>query len=130
MDVLVPIDGSEGSFRALAHGVELVDGFGGELSVVHVVDAETEASDGILERAREFLAAEGSDAEPELLSGEDLDVRPSNRVGEAILGLVAERGYDHVVMGHHGAGAVERAVLGSAAETVVRADEVPVTVLP
>ena len=59
-----------------------------------------------------------------------LDLRPANRVGQNILEMVEEEGYDHVVMGHHGAGAVERAILGSAAETVLRSNQVPVTVVP
>ncbi len=130
MDVLAPVDGSEASFRALAFAVGFTERFEGELAVVHVTDSETEATADIVEHAREVLAAEGSDAEPEVVTGAELDVRPSNRVGKAILELVSERGYDHVVMGHHGAGAVERAMLGSAAETVIRADDVPATVVP
>jgi len=130
MDVLVPIDGSDTSFRALSVGAEFLRAFDGHLDVVHVTDTETDATADIIADAREILDAESIDVDPELVTGADLDVRPSNRVGEAILELVTERGYDHVVMGHHGAGAVERAMLGSAAETVVRANEVPVTVVP
>jgi nucleotide-binding universal stress UspA family protein len=33
-------------------------------------------------------------------------------------------------MGHHGSGRIERALVGSAAETVVRGETVPVTVVP
>jgi nucleotide-binding universal stress UspA family protein len=33
-------------------------------------------------------------------------------------------------MGHHGSGAVQRAILGSAAEAVVRSESVPVTIIP
>jgi nucleotide-binding universal stress UspA family protein len=44
--------------------------------------------------------------------------------------MATEQDFDHVVMGHHGSGAVERAILGSAAETVLRAEEFPVTVVP
>mgnify|MGYP002125301219 CR=1 FL=1 len=130
MDVLVPIDGSETSFRALAFGIEFAERFEGDLAVVHFTDSETDATEDIAEHAREVLAGKGSDVEPEVVTGAELDVRPSNRVGEAVLELVSERGFDHVVMGHHGAGAVERAMLGSAAETVLRGDEVPVTVIP
>ena len=54
----------------------------------------------------------------------------ANRVGKDILHLVEERGYDHVVMGHHGTGRIGRAILGSAAETVVQAAEVPSTIIP
>jgi nucleotide-binding universal stress UspA family protein len=130
MQLLVPVDGSETSFRALRFATELARRFEATLHVVHVTDAETDATDEIIERARGVLAEEGVVDDPEIALDVGLEFRPSRRVGEAILDLVEERGYDHVVMGHHGAGVVERAILGSAAETVVRSDRVPVTVIP
>jgi nucleotide-binding universal stress UspA family protein len=130
MEVLVPIDGSECSFRALDFAIEFVRRFEGSLHVVHVSDAETDSTADILERARERLTAAGVEDEPEISTNVDLAFRPADTVGRDILELVAERGYDHVVMGHHGRGAVERAILGSAAHTVVEEESVPVTVVP
>ena len=130
MEILVPIDGSECSYRALDFAIELARRFEASLHVVHVSDAETDATDEILARARERLREEGIEDEPEVSTDVDLAFRPAERVGEVILDLVDERGYDHVVMGHHGAGTLERAILGSAAETVLRAEKVPVTVIP
>lgn len=77
-----------------------------------------------------MLDEHGVDDEPELLTERDLDGRVEAKVGKEILALVEAGGYDHVVMGHHGRGAVDRAILGSAAQVVLRADEVPVTVIP
>jgi len=54
----------------------------------------------------------------------------AGRVGDEILAHADDIEADHVVMGHHGAGMVERAILGSAAETVVRGEAVPVTIVP
>ncbi|MFB6137796.1 MAG: universal stress protein [Halobacteriaceae archaeon] len=130
VDVLVPIDGSEPSMRALRYAAQLVGAFGGSLHVVHFTAEETEATRELIERAEAELAAAGIDADPEVDVDLEMDLRPAKHVGERIVELAEAEGYGHVVMGHHGAGTVERAILGSAAETVVRAEAVPVTVVP
>ena len=128
--ILVPIDGSDCSERALRYAAELSRRFSGTLHVVHVTDVETESTGLLLGRAREVLAEEGVDDEPSISFDLELSFRSSNRVGNDVLKLVEEGEYDHVVMGHHGSGAIDRFILGSAAETVVRAGEVPTTVVP
>jgi nucleotide-binding universal stress UspA family protein len=130
MEILVPIDGSECSMRALRFACEMADRYDGSLHAVHVTDMETDATEEIVRRATEVCDEEGVDDEPEVLSDSSMQFQPSRHVGKDVIKLVQERGYDHVVMGHHGSGAVGRAILGSAAETVVRANEVPVTVIP
>ncbi|MUV59245.1 universal stress protein [Halogeometricum sp. CBA1124] len=129
MKILAPIDGSDCSIRAVEFAVELAVRFDAELHVVHFSDSETDATDIVLDRARDAIAGTDLDSEPEL-SLLELDVVPGNQVGKEILRLVRERDIDHVVMGHHGSGTIERAILGSAAETVVRDESVPVTVVP
>jgi len=128
MDVLVPVDDSDCSFRALGFGADMAARYDADLHVVHFADEESDATDAVLERAQRVLDARDSDADPEVST--DVGVRSSGRAGSEILALVDERGYDHVVMGHHGAGTIERAILGSAAETVLRSEKVPVTVIP
>jgi nucleotide-binding universal stress UspA family protein len=129
MKILAPVDGTECSSRALEFAIELAERFDGTLHVVHFSDAETEATEEILERAEELLAASDLEDDPELLT-RTVDIRLADKVGKEILQVVEDEGYDHVVMGHEGAGRVERALLGSAAETVVRGETVPVTVVP
>lgn len=130
MDILCPVDGSEVSERAVAFAAEMVRRYEGRLQVVHFSDSETDATDQIVSTARDILQEEGIETAPEVETDVGLEFRPGSRVGQDILELVTDRGFDHVVMGHHGSGTVERAILGSAAETVVRANEVPVTVIP
>lgn len=130
MTVLAPIDGTDVSFRALEFAAKLATNFDATLDVVHITDERTEATEDILERARTVLEGTGVEAEPEVSTDLDLEFRPADRVGEDIIRLVEERSYDHVVMGHEGSGTVERAIIGSAAETVLRAERVPVTVIP
>jgi len=130
MDVLVPVDGSDPSERALRFAAEFAREFECSLQVVHVTDKETEATDWIVERAKGILAEEGIESDPRISIDVDLGFRSAEQVGKDILELVESEGYDHVVMGHHGTGMVDRAILGSAAETVVDANEVPVTIVP
>lgn len=130
MEILVPVDGSDCSFRALSFATEMATRYEGAVHVVHFADEETAATAAIFDRARDVVASTDVDAEHELVTDLDREFRPANRVGEGVLELVDERGYDHVVMGHHGSGTVERAIIGSAAETVLRAERVPVTVIP
>jgi nucleotide-binding universal stress UspA family protein len=130
--VLVPIDGSDCSFRALRFAADLLElEAGSELHVVHFTDAETDATDGLVRRAGRVLSEEGVDEEPEVVVDTGLsDPGYADRIGKEILAMVEAEEFDHVVMGHHGSGVIGRAILGSAAETVVRAAEVPATVIP
>lgn len=131
MDVLVPIDGSECSFRALRFAAGFVRRYEADIQVVHVTDVRGEDTEELIERANTVLADEGVEGEPDVV----IDVRVSergyaSRVGKDVLGMIDDEGYDHVVMGHHGQGAIGRIVIGSAAEEVVRGTDVPVTVVP
>lgn len=130
MHILVPIDGSDASFRALRLGARMAKDWHADLSIVHFTDEETDATDTLKTRARDVLEEYGLDAEPEVTTDVELEFRPGDRVGKDILELVDAQDVDHVVMGHHGSGAVERAILGSAAETVLESRRVPVTVVP
>lgn len=129
MDVLVAVDGSESSTRALRRAAEYADRFGAILHVVHVTDHETEATDEVLERAEATLAELDIDAEV-ALDVIEMDVPTDREVGRELLEFVEREGYDHLFMGHEESGVVERAIVGSAAETVIRDATVPVTVVP
>lgn len=129
--VLVPIDGSDVGFRALAFGMELASEFDARLDAVHVTTDRTGEMDSLVERAERLLDSNDVETSLEISPDLELDFRPANRLGNDILDLVAERGYDHVVMGHQEPpGPFERAILGSAAETVLRSERVRLTVVP
>ncbi|WP_267643612.1 universal stress protein [Haloarchaeobius amylolyticus] len=131
MHVLAPIDGSECSFRALEFAIELAERFGGKLDVVHITDHEDEEVDQLLERARAFCEERGRETTPELSYSVGISrMRYANKIGKDILELVEDRDIDHVVMGHHGGNTVDRLVLGSATETVTRANTIGVSVIP
>lgn len=131
MDVLVAVDGSDCGFRALEFAIEFVTRFEGTIHVIHVADHDGAAEQDLLGRVQIRLAEAGIEDQPELVSETQLaNPRYADRVGAAILWVAGERDVDHIVLGHHGPGPIEHAVLGSTAETVVGATEFPTTVIP
>jgi nucleotide-binding universal stress UspA family protein len=132
MHVLVPVDESDCSARALDHGVALARRHDGAVEVIHYTEKRTETSESFRDRLDRRLADEGfDDGGVEVVTDVRLGrLRAADHIGKRVLGRAADRDADHVVMGHHGTGRMGRALLGSAAETVVRGSEVPVTVVP
>lgn len=131
MHVLVPIDGSECSRRALRHAVDVVTARTGRIDVVHFTDIRTEATDDVIEAAEEIFTTAGVEGETEIITDTQVSKpRSSTHIGKRVLQLVDDREYDHVIMGHHGTGAVGELILGSTAKTVIEAGTVPVTVVP
>lgn len=130
MDVLVAIDGSDDSMRALEFAAGFTVRYEAALHVVHVSDKETAATDEVFDRAQDVIDASDVTASLEFRSTDQLSVRPDQTVAKELLGHVSERGIDHVVIGHHGSGRIERAILGSTSETVIRGSTVPVTIVP
>lgn len=130
MRILVPVDGSDCSERALRFAAEMARQYEGTLRVVHITDVETEATEMIMDRARSVLEDEGVDSEPSVSIDVQLTFQGSGRIGNDIVKLATDQDFDHIVMGHHGAGAVDRLILGSVAKTVINAHELPVTIVP
>lgn len=137
--VLVPIDGSPLSYRALEYALEhFPDADVTTLYVIDPVEAAypagfdtvpvgeewyenaTERADGIHEEAREIA----SEFDAELTTVTEVD-RPRH----AILSYVEDHEVEGIVMGSHGREGIERLLLGSVAESVMRRSDVPVTVV-
>ncbi len=140
--VLVAIDGSDQSWRAMEHAL---DQFAGErITALTVVDpmegvyADMEGGYFTHETYDEAIeAGEGLCAEARERAGErgSLDETTFEAVVEVgqpareILSYADEHGVDHVVMGSHGRSGVSRVLFGSVAETVTRRATVPVTIV-
>jgi nucleotide-binding universal stress UspA family protein len=129
MTVLVPIDTSENSFRALEFAAEFAERFDTDLHTMHVTDLETGTTDDLIDRIRETLAETPFEDDPEVIT-DKRRFRANDEVGNVVLDQIDEHEYEHVVMGHHGTGIVGRAILGSATETVLDEIDVPLTIIP
>lgn len=133
--ILIPIDGSACSAQAVAEGVRLAKELGSEVTLLHALNVnpivrdspyEAEAvmrdvrheAAALVEPSRRIAAESGIDARVELADGEPAD--EIARRSEA---------FDLVVIGSHGKGVVERALLGSIAQAVLHRVLRPVLVV-
>lgn len=137
--ILVPYDGSPLSERALEHALENYPAASvTTLYVIDPVDSVYDVESGGLpvaedwyedaqERASEIHAAAEQLASPRdvALTAVTVTGNPAREIRE----YASEHDVDQIVMGSHGRKGIDRALLGSVAETVTRRARVPVTVV-
>jgi nucleotide-binding universal stress UspA family protein len=139
--ILVAIDGSETSIKALDHAVELAKVHGSSINLIAVIE-ELKLPFG----AQYSLWANESHQELmrtslESLNKEMMRVKDSNPGIEVdaivhegdpasiIVRVADEEGYDLIVMGRKGMGIIEGLVMGSVTRKVVKTSNVTVTVV-
>ncbi len=136
--ILVPTDGSAPAKVAAEHAVALADAFGGELHALSVVDDRAYGrviGGSDIERAAENWraaaaeqAAEAARALDSLADEAGVPCHTAVEYGapaEAIRTYAATHGVDLVVVGTHGRTGLDRLLLGSVTERVVRTSDVP-----
>ena len=141
-NILIPTDGSDASQLALKHGLELAKQLGSSVTILFAVEnpfistwggfspSDAGTIGGImddlralgnrtLEAALESARAAGVTASPLLID--------DARVTDAIVS--ASQTHDLIVMATHGRGGLERVLLGSVTEFVIRHARVPTLVV-
>jgi len=135
--ILVPTDGSEGAEAAARHTLHLATAFDSQIHLLSVVDERSYSSaladlDPTIGDQREQFgqqATETVDHLEELVSDPSVTCHTAVEHGiphEAIQSYVAEHNIDLVSMGTHGRTGLDRLLLGSVTERVVRTSDVPV----
>ena len=134
----MPVDGSQGAVRAAAFAAQLARKFGGCVILLHVYDAPTASTLGLLglpavdlEDVRTRLAQDSfrhaidamGDLEPEASLVELGD--PAEQI---VVAATAQR-VDHIVMGTRGLSPVKGLLLGSVSDRVAREAPCPVTLV-
>ena len=133
--VLVPTDGSECARVGARHGVRIADGFDATIHAVHVMDVGagltplglsqgTPAGDDQRATGKELINSVAS-------LGDEIGVTVRTELiegnpAESIHDYVTDNSIDFVVMGTRGRSNIERHLLGSVTEQVVRTSPVPV----
>jgi nucleotide-binding universal stress UspA family protein len=137
--ILVPVDGSSTSIAGLNEALRLAKNQGAKLKLLHIVDemmifGSSEAGFDIepviesmkrggkrvLDRAAKLAAARGIRPETELWEN------VTSRVADVLIARARRWRADLIVMGTHGRRGVNRMLLGSDADLVVRNSPVPV----
>jgi nucleotide-binding universal stress UspA family protein len=132
-ELVVPTDGSDAAEHAADLAVALAGSTGARLHVVHVMDRGVIWEDADARQVTDALSAAGKRAIARVV--DRAETAGIDRVEHAVLqgaphrrivDYAAEHGADLVVMGTHGRTGLERFLLGSVTERVVRLSGVPV----
>lgn len=137
LKVLVPVDGSAASLRAVEYAIKLHKVCqAGQIVLINVqppidavevrrfmkqaeIEAMQESRGGdSLASSRQLLDAAGVAYEPQVLLGP---------VAESIVACAKEKGCDLIIMGNKGETFIQEAVVGSVAHEVLRHSPMPVT---
>ena len=130
--ILLPTDGSDASDRAVEQAVGLARETSAELHVLFVVEDIPYAPEMMDDTVGEELQGIGEEAIAAIEARADeagVDVVSAIRKGaphSAILEYADGEGVDAIVMGTHGRSGLDRYLLGSVTERVVRTADVPV----
>lgn len=136
--ILVPTDGSLAVERAVEHAIDLAGAHDASMDALYVVNAASygglpmeTAWDGVGTALREEGTAAVERVE-ELVDDRDPSIDVETFVvdgspSRSIVDHARTTDCDLVVMGTHGRGGIDRLLLGSVAERVVRRSPVPVT---
>ncbi|WP_394742403.1 universal stress protein [Natronococcus roseus] len=127
-NVLVPTDGSDGTRRAITHALTIADRFD---ATVHALSVVPEGPLGTLEDRADVTAGARRAVErvetEAVRDGVAVTTAVESGVPhEEILDYIDEAGIDMVVMGTQGRTGLDRVLVGSVAERVVRLSDVPV----
>lgn len=127
--ILVPTDGSAGTTHVALQAIDLAEQYDATLYTLYVVDGDTRTllsggGDELRDRGRRAV-----DRVAKLAESHDVEAITEIREGDparTILDYAGEVGANVIVAGTHGRSGVERRVIGSVAERLVRHANCPV----
>lgn len=132
--ILVPTDGSDQP-SVVSHALDLAELADAQLHALYVVDEKAldyQPSESGREETRSVRREEGEEATRHIAEAADergVEVVTAIEEGspaETVVGYADEQDIDVIVMGTHGRSGVDRYVVGSVTEQVVRKSAVPV----
>jgi nucleotide-binding universal stress UspA family protein len=137
--ILVPIDGSENSMRALEHGLALSLKLKSKLTILYIIDVppfvyvqsqqvvnsvmeslEKEAK-SVLESGKSQSKKHGVEPETAFLEGSD--------IASIIIDYSEKNNFDAIVIGSRGHGKVKTVLLGSVSHNVLHNSKIPVLII-
>ncbi len=136
--ILIATDGSEYTKRAVDHGIDLAKSTEAKLYAIYVIDTAAFASipmDAAWESMYELLKQEGDEATRYVADKSEVDGLEVERLtieghpAEEIIKYAEKNSVDLIVMGTLGKSGLDRFLLGSVAEKVVRNSKIPVLVV-
>ncbi len=130
--ILLPTDGSKGSEIALEHALDLAEKYGAEIHVLFVADVRVDSTTDMWANVLGQLEEIGEDAVNEVAEKvEEADIEVVKEVvrgvpHKEINNYAAENNLDLITMGTHGRTGVDRLLIGSVTEKIIRTSQIPV----
>lgn len=131
--ILVPTDGNDGAESALEQAIDLARQYDAALHAIYAIDTPAFSSEldvGVVYDAFEELGRKAVDEIAQQANAAGIDtVETAVLTGSphrAILSYADDHDIDLIVMGTHGRRGLDRYLLGSVTERVVRLADVPV----
>jgi nucleotide-binding universal stress UspA family protein len=135
--ILIATDDSEPAKKAIGEAITLADAFDATLYAVYVLES-AEPRPGVGDhatksdedtKADQALQRVVSQAEERNLDGEVVSAVVRGQPASAILQHATDQDIDLIVVGTHGREGIDRLVVGSVAERVIRDSPVPVVTI-
>lgn len=140
--ILVPTDGSATAQRAVDHALSVAERFDAEVRAIFIVDEglfetplagrgldQEELLSDVEERGRAFVEQVAEAAASRGIDAKGI-LRRDKEIARGILGNARDADVDLIVMGTHGRSGLQRFLLGSVAERVLRGADMPVVLVP
>lgn len=143
--ILLPVDGSEQAKRAGEEAIAMADAAGDDIIVLYVIDTDylyalpqqelsDQISEGLRKEGEKALELFRKDLEVKQCGGTCKNINITTKIKEGkpadvILKTIEEEGVNQVVMGKSGKRGIEKLMLGSTTERVLRSAGVPVNVV-
>lgn len=138
MKILVPVDGSDNSFRALDQAILLAKGTGASVTAMHVIETPPmvyvesqkllnellakyrEESAKVLDKCKQIAEKSGVTIETVIAEGD---------AASSIVGYAHKDGFGQIIIGSRGHGKFKEMVLGSVSNKVLHHAKCPVLIV-
>jgi len=140
-NILVPVDGSETAYAAVAKAVELAKAFGSKVTVVQVLSLDpyiaaeyisANQTNDLIERARAAII-ESLDAAKAKFHEKGIEVETKLLEGQVIhreiIRAAEENHADLIIIGSHGRTGFKKLFLGSVAQSLLGESHIPVLIV-
>ena len=131
-NLLVPIDGSNASLKALNSAIEIAQMSGAEITILHIIPAVEESAKSRITAFEKQLEKQGQDILDDaaaIAKKQKVKFKTSllkDSPGHAIVRLAKKGKFDHIVMSTTGTGTAQDDMLGSVSNYVIHKAEIPV----
>jgi len=136
-NILIPTDGSNSAEAAVEHGIAMAKKFGSTVHALYVIETRAHyiltvsINDDVMEEYEEYGEGLVTDV-VERANKEGLDgvgIVKAGSIAEEIVEYARRNDIEGIVMGAEGRSAVDKYLVGSTAEKVIRTADIPVTVV-